>query len=287
MLLQKHLDLAIRAHDGTSMVPETRGAQYIKDYSQQLEEDLQRVEKLGGDTTYYQQEYESLFVSWMSAKSRCISSMITGPSNFPVRRAEKANQSEHNRYQEFSGWREKFFARLEKAKRREARSASDPIAEMRAKLENAEKLQVLMVAANKVVRDKKRSNSTKIADLINLGISERAATELLTPDWCNRIGFASYQLQNNLANIKRMRERLAELEAKASAESQELERPDGIRIVKNTDADRLQIFFPGKPDAATITALKKNAFKWSPSNGCWQRQLTGNALYALKMVLPT
>ena len=83
-----------------------------------------------------------------------------------------------------------------------------------------------------------------------------------------------------------MRERLAELESKAKAETKETERPDGINVVENAEADRLQIFFPGKPDSATIQNLKSRGFKWSPSNGCWQRQLTDNARYVLKYILP-
>ncbi len=284
MLLQKHLELAIRAHNGTSHSPERRGAQYVKDYSEQLSDDLQKVEAKGGDPAEYQARYERLFVAWMSAKSNCLSPMITGPSGFPVRRAEKANRSEQKRSQEFSQFREKYFARIEKNARREARAASDPVAEMRAKLEDAEKFQTLMVEANKVVRTNK-TDAEKVTLMVELGCSEQSAKTLLQPDWCGRIGFASYQLTNNLANIKRMRGRLAELEAKANAETTETERPDGIKVVENADVDRLQIFFPGKPAPETIATLKKSAFKWSPSNGCWQRQLTDNARRAARQIL--
>lgn len=284
MLLQKHLETAIQAHNGTSFSPERRGAQYIKDYSEELASDLQKVTEKGGDAAEYQARYERLFVSWMHAKGNCLSSMITGPSGFPVRRAEKANRSERNRYEEFTQFRERYFARLEKNARREARAASDPAAEMRAKLESAEKMQAFMVAANKVVRSKK-TDAEKVTLIVELGCSEKLATEILTPDWCKRVGFASYQLQNNLANIKRMQGRVKELEAKKVAETTETERTDGITIVENASADRLQIFFPGKPEPEMIATLKRSAFKWSPSNKCWQRQLTDNARHAARKIL--
>jgi hypothetical protein len=284
MLLQKHLQIAIAAHRGTSFSPERRGEQYVKDYSEQLADDLQKVAEKGGDAAEYQAKYERLFLSWMHAKGNCLSSMITGPSGFPVRRAEKANRSERNRYEEFTQFRERYFARLEKNLRREARAASDPLAEMRAKLESAEKMQALMVAANKVIR-KKVKDAEKVALLMESGISERLATELLAPDWSGRIGFATYQLTNNLANIKRMQARVKELEAKKVATTTETARADGIVITENAQADRLQIFFPGKPAPEMITALKKSAFKWSPSNGCWQRQLTDNARHAARKIL--
>lgn len=286
MLLEKHLTLATRAHYGTSFSPEKRGQDYVKEYSEELEKDMQEVSTLAGEPEDYRQRYETLFTRWMSAKGNCISTMITGGSNFPVRRAEKANRSEHNRHTEFREFREKYFARLKKNIRREARANTDPVADMRAQLEKAERLQVLMVEANKIIRSK-TTDAEKVDLLTELKIPQDAAMSLLRRDNVHGYGFPSYRLTNNNANIKRMRERLSDLEKKANAETKETEREDGIKVVENAEADRLQIFFPGKPDAAMITKLKGSGFKWAPSNGCWQRQLTNNARYALKYILPT
>jgi len=288
MLLQHHLQLAIRAHNGTSFSPEQRGAYYIREYSEQLAADLERVTALGGNADEYRQRYERHFTAWLHAKSNCLSSMITGPSGFPVRRAQKANDSEHRRSQEFSDFRDRYFARMERDQRRAERAASDPVAEMRQKIEVAERSQEAWKAANKIIGAKKLSPAEKVERLATeLGIPESQAAALLQPDFCGRVGFASYLLTNNLANIKRMRDRLAALERKATTATIATARPDGIRVVENTEMDRLQIFFPEKPDAATIVRLKSAAFKWSPSQGCWQRQLTGNARAALRQVLPT
>lgn len=287
MLLERHYELCLRAHMGTSFVPEVRAKDYVRQYSEQLAEDLERVKSLGGDPADYRTRYERHFTAWMSAKSRCLSAMITGPSGFPTRRAEKANQSEYKRMQEFFQFREKYFARLERQQRREARAAIDPVEEMRGKIEKAEREQNAMKAANKIVKNRKLSDAEKIAQLAALlNWSEAEAAKVLQPDFCGRVGFPDYQLTNNLANIKRMRGRLTDLESKAKAESKEVERPDGIRIVHNADIDRLQIFFPGKPALEMIEALKRRAFKWSPSNGCWQRQFTANAIAAMREILP-
>lgn len=40
-----------------------------------------------------------------------------------------------------------------------------------------------------------------------------------------------------------------------------------------------------KPEDKVRDILKGNGFKWSPKNGCWQRQLTANAKYALSRVI--
>ena len=58
-----------------------------------------------------------------------------------------------------------------------------------------------------------------------------------------------------------------------------------FRSVENTEIMRLQLFFDGKPDSDIRDILKKNGFRWSPRNKCWQRQLTNNARYAMKQVL--
>ena len=96
--------------------------------------------------------------------------------------------------------------------------------------------------------------------------------------------FASYELTNNNANIRRMRERLEQLEKAKNTETKEHD-INGISVVANTEAMRIQLFFPGKPDDATRTLLKSNGFLWAPSVGAWQRQLTSNGRYACKMVL--
>ena len=48
---------------------------------------------------------------------------------------------------------------------------------------------------------------------------------------------------------------------------------------------RYQIIFDGKPDAEIRTLLKSNGFKWAPSQGAWQRQITSNGKWALKKVV--
>jgi hypothetical protein len=52
---------------------------------------------------------------------------------------------------------------------------------------------------------------------------------------------------------------------------------NGVSVVNNFDYDRLQLFFDGKPELEMITRLKRNGWKWSPTNKCWQRKLTDNA----------
>jgi len=281
MLLEKFREQARRAYYHTSFSPDQRAKTCIEQHSAQLAADMEKIEQYGADPEEYRQKYERLFYAWLSARGRCISSMITGPSNFPVRRAEKANRSEENKYRQFQEWREWSMTKARRAKQREERANSYPSEDMRQQIAKAERNQEKMREVNKIIR-KKVSDEKKIAAIVEMGFSAGVAAELLKPDFCGRIGFAAYQLTNNNANIHRMRERLAELEKRAQRETAEKETESGVKIVENAEDDRLQLFFPGKPEPAKIELLKRHGFKWSPKNGCWQRQLTDNAKYTLK-----
>lgn len=91
--------------------------------------------------------------------------------------------------------------------------------------------------------------------------------------------FPSYALTNNSAEIRRLKQRIKKLTV-----NQEVGFVgctfDGGEVVANSEENRLQILFDEKPDEQKRSALKGNGFKWSPSQGAWQRQLNDNAIYA-------
>lgn len=93
---------------------------------------------------------------------------------------------------------------------------------------------------------------------------------------------------NGAAEFARRRARSAE-RAALSAVAAEVEHKDraftGGRLVFNTTLDRVQLVFDGKPDQATIGELKGRAFRWSPREGAWQRQLTRNGVWAAEAVI--
>lgn len=48
---------------------------------------------------------------------------------------------------------------------------------------------------------------------------------------------------------------------------------------------RYQIIFDGKPEPEIRGLLKNHGFKWAPSQGAWQRQITTNSRYSLGKVV--
>jgi hypothetical protein len=148
-------------------------------------------------------------------------------------------------------------------------NASEKLAE---KIERLERRQELMRSANKCVR------KNDVEGLLNLGFSETSITKLFKPDFCGRVGFPDYALTNNSANIRRLKQRLAEQQKLDAMETTETAIGD-VQIIDNAKANRTQIIFPGKPSEAFRAKLKSNGFRWSPSEGAWQRHLSGHARF--------
>jgi hypothetical protein len=149
--------------------------------------------------------------------------------------------------------------------------APDKIAE---RIEALERQHALRVRINKMLR------TGDDAGILALGTTPEQLAALKTPDYLGRIGFADYQLQNARANIRRLQIRLTALKAAAKRETREVDLGNGVRQVENVEDNRLQLFFPGKPADHIRKSLKGFGFRWAPSVGAWQRQLTGNARYA-------
>ncbi len=118
----------------------------------------------------------------------------------------------------------------------------------------------------------------------DFNLSEDTIREIMTSDYMGCIGFAAYQLSNNNANIRRMKERVKELQAKEDTPSSEIEFNGGA-IIDNADDDRVQIDFDEKPDDDMRSKLKESEWRWARSTGVWQRKRTSAALVSAKQIV--
>lgn len=157
-------------------------------------------------------------------------------------------------------------------------SSDDPEAlnRLREKLAKLERLQEQMKAANAAIRLKDAAKGD--ARLAELGYSTIDIAKLRTPDFVGRVGYPSYVLTNNGAAIRSVKERIAQLEARAAAPAPEGFNFDGGEVICNVEENRLQIRFDAIPEESVRSSLKGNGFRWSRYNGVWQRQLTPNAI---------
>ena len=166
------------------------------------------------------------------------------------------------------------------AENNRAISSDDPeaITKLKEKIERAEKRQELMKSVNKIAR-KKVSDTEKITELQStFNWAEETCQTILKPRLSGSVGFPQYELTNNNANIRRMKERLVDLESREGQETKETEH-DGFRVVENVEENRTQLIFPGKPSAEIRTILKSHGFRWSPYNTAWQRHLNNSGRF--------
>ena len=163
-------------------------------------------------------------------------------------------------------------------------SSDDPTAidQLRAKLARCETDQAEWKRINGLVRAARKAHSddrAKVADyLIANGVSAAITSNAAKPDFCGRWGIPNYALENNSAEIRRIKKRIAALDAAATVETTS-EAVGVVRLVRNAEENRLQLIFPGKPAAAIIAELKSAGFRWSPMQGAWQRHLSNAAEY--------
>lgn len=91
-----------------------------------------------------------------------------------------------------------------------------------------------------------------------------------------------YSLTNLGANIRRLKRRLEGLKRDAETPESPDISGDGWRIEQSKDDNRVRFYFDEKPDRDTCKAMKRAGFRWAPSVGAWQRQLTHAGVYAAK-----
>ena len=272
--------MAVNACRMISMDPERMGHHICIECSEELNEFLANI------PTELQAEYEAKYLhkwrEWLAALSRCYSVLVTGPARFNNRRHEKMNDYERAAKQRLRDWSEKVVKRINRQQRL---TGWQEVERLQSKLDTLTELHEKMKAANKIVRSKKMSEEEQIDGLVALGLNEKQAVEILKPTerW-QSVGFPTYQLQNNLAKIKATQEAIERHKAMAEAEDKEITFNGGRVVVCNSD-ERIRFYFDEIPPVEVRNLMKRNAFKWSPKNGAWQRQLTANCKFDAKRIL--
>lgn len=162
-------------------------------------------------------------------------------------------------------------------------SSDDPqaIEKLKTKLASLQAWQDAMKKLNGILRRQaKAAPETRISSLVATGlVDDSRARELIKPDFMGRIGFAPYQLQNNNANIRRIAQRIKDLEKVADRPEFERSGP-GYTYREDPQENRAMFLFDGKPAKETRDLLKRHGFRWSPTRSAWVRQLTANAQWS-------
>lgn len=232
----------------------------------------------------YSRKLAEYYNSYYRNEASCPSILISGGGNFPVKKKNRQNSRRESLMQDWS-YLEEYAQKVKRLLTMEQpilSSDENALEMLQDKLDDLKESQETMKAANKAIRMKDAEKGNEI--LGDMGYTDEQIKSLREPDFCGRIGFPSYMLTNNNANIRRIEERIRSLQAAKDKGTTETE--NGIcKVVENTEAMRIQLVFAGKPEAAVRDILKSNGFRWSPSYGAWQRQLTPNGKRACERAL--
>lgn len=285
------------AWDGLSHSPEQRAEATIMAYNNHLNEARADIEKMA--TTEPQKQiieeifndhhegYKKKYIAWLNAKSRCFSSFIVGPANFPVRQMEKRNRSEDNRLNELINY--------ENSLARHAKRRFDALLTSEQKINIADdfqlkKLNKKLVTCVTVLKNPKGNGSPALFKANLSGMIRRSSSKVVI---LFLEELKKYQIEQNIVvftprnSIWSAGTEIEALEIKnvERVAQQIVHSENDFKIVENFQADRIQILFTEKPDEEMRRKLKMRGFRWSPTNSAWQRQLTNNARYATKTVL--
>lgn len=283
--------LARAAHSGTSFVPERRAKTEREGYAQTLTEDYEHfraqaqeggmLDLLEEEFARYRDGLRKHTIAYLHSRSRCLSTMITGPANFPTARNQKRNSISDRRLDELI----EFKARARRAIISKLRpdlapirsSDADAIERLEVELAKLEHEQERMKQANAAIRANKKGGEAAIVDaLMSLNFGTAMIQTILNPV-IGRPGFQTFELSNNNANINRVKERIEKI-SRAQAMPVIERQGTAAKLEDDPPANRVRLFFPGKPDESIRSRLKGCGFRWAPSIGCWQAYRNPNSL---------
>lgn len=286
--------IAVDAFYATSHSPEERGLQYIRDYEAEVNADMEQMPEFMREDYY--DKYRSKIIDLFHRHSRIMSAAITGPARFPTERNRRANDSYDNAVKEFLEWRKKQLKRAEALK--EALKPQEQRDE-----EELKRIKKDIVRSAETIFQIDTGNAKgydRTCFVTNLaGRLETLSRNIAPEQFAKVMDFVKELGEKFKANggkpiftarhkvwtfAQKAAERKAKEQARSEMEDVTIEF-EGGEIVKCYAEDRLQIFHDIKPDRSVIDFLKSNGFRWSPSNGCWQRLLNDNSYYAAARIM--
>ena len=304
--LNKHLDFVIagakvsetlsalkneseRAHTWNSFDPARAGRVELEGYIDMLSADLYQI---GTATDEEKDAYCAAFRTKVSdlftREGRILSSAVTGPARFPVSKNQKAISSYESALRDFEAWRNKakrgIMRRVDQAKPQDQRDeeewkeAREHIFSELTNIYNIDRnigfglRSACVTNLYNFVERKARNGKGAIVEKA-MALVEEFNAKLEKPVFTHRHKW--YRLPELVKQCITEQEETANSEPKVYAF-------DGFKIVKDFADNRLRILFDEKPAADVRDKMKHNGFRWSPSAGAWQRQLTHNAVYSLR-----
>lgn len=287
-------EYAERAFSGVSFSPEKRGERTRKDYVDFIEQTFNelyplakkygKLDSFKGEFQRFVDGYKKRKLDYLSTQSRSMSTMITGPANFPVARQEKVMRSLGNKLDELVDYGKRIPERIRynmmPAESKPVKTGQkDAVKILETKLNERVALQEQMKAANKIIRKAIKDKETvkQTSDkLREIGLSDKAISQILNPSYGPK-GYQTFHLSNNSAEIRRLKGRIVqEKRIEAAREKVGDQEREGKTCDASVNQDRngIELRFDDKPSDEIRTEIKRNGFRWSGRQKLWYARFT-------------
>ena len=223
---------------------------YIADVKEQIEHAKTKVseegkQRLDNLLIRHTTEYANWINKYNANGAGHVSSFISGAANYDMRR-----------HQKYLNKLDKLFAEYDKIK--------DISSQIHA-----------IVTGDKIIKSDDKNAVEKLQEKLAKAQEEHQGYKdyNINARKEKKPALPAYVLSNSNGRIKAIKDRLARLERLAAVAevTPKIETEiNGVKIVDNMEAQRLQMFFDGKPSAEIRKELKSNGFRWTPSAGAWQ-----------------
>lgn len=281
-------EVARRAHMGTSHTPEDRGKGEQEDYARKMRNTYQELSKLAQtpeqkgvlnqEFKRYQGNYLNKLKSQLEAKSRIVSPLVAGPSNFPTRKMERANKTADKRLQELIS----FDKKARQAIRRKIQQAApgEERAQKARKTIDSDLATIKSIESGEAKGyDKALFKNGIVQKLETLAKHEDAQTVRDTLDYLRKkqdeIGVKAFTDRHSIWKMDQKAQEARDQEE--AAESGTVASFEGATIEQDPADERVRIYFDEKPSEEIRSELKQSAWKWSRTNKAWQRKNTPRA----------
>jgi len=235
--------------------------------------------------------YAKKLAAWYNDYNRneasCPSVMISGGSNFPVRKKEKQNSRRGKLYNEYD-YIQGLLTKIKNIAYNNAVKSSNPnvVELLEAKLERLQAAQEDMKAVNAYWR--KNGSMKGYDDWTDEQAAKFDALMANRESWQGDTPYPAYSLNNNNQNITSVKERIARIKrdkAIAAEGGRQYDSAGICEVIENASQMRIQLIFDGKPSEEVRNILKSNGFVFSFKNTAWQRQLNNAGRWAVQRVL--
>lgn len=302
-------ETAYRAYTGISFSPEKRAKMEQKSYFDFMKEvydenliiatNNDKLELFKSNFESFQKGYLKRSLDHLRSKHGIFSSMIAGPAKFPVARMEKLNRIANDKLNELIDFGNKAQKRLLQnitpdVDKPIKTGTTGTLKILLEKLGEAEKIHKRNLDGNKLLKKIRSNPKATLQDFIDgfVGIGFDAETAKKEANYMLKYPYAGFFTTNSNAKLKRIKEQIV-LEEKLNTIKEKTGNIEykfnGGTVLLNYEDNKIQIFYNEKPNDVERTKLKKagNAFKWSPFNKAWQRQLNTYPLRYIKELLPS